>query len=185
MSCVLATRETLFLLYLYKIFILYRLNVYNLILLTYRKQNFRPIILLIYLWCLIILFFFVSGSHLTRLREARRLQRLQWLASPVSASVETTVTPPCPPQVDKTAQNRVILELAWKTIALMHKNRLIQQKIIALQKETSEFVASVMNNPENRQRYLEHVRLHTLAQAQAQVQTVENKNLPLKLEPKV
>ncbi|XP_072933463.1 uncharacterized protein Cipc [Epargyreus clarus] len=132
---------------------------------------------------------FKKGSQITRLREARRMQRLQWLASPMSPNIVTTVAPPCPPQVDKAAQNRVILELAWKTIALMHKNRVIQQKIIALQKETSEFVASVMNNPENRQRYLEHVRLHTLAraqaQSQAQVQSVENKSLPLKVEPKV
>lgn len=64
----------------------------------------------------------------------------------------------------------------------MHKNRLIQQKIIALKKETSEFVAAIMNNPENRKRYVEHIRLYGPT-AQAQIQNVENS--PLKLEPKV
>lgn len=89
---------------------------------------------------------------------------------------------PCPVAVDKTAQNRVILELAWKTVALMHKNRLIQQKIIALKKETSEFVAAIMNNPENRKRYVEHVRLYGPT---PQAQTQNEENSPLHLEPKV
>lgn len=60
--------------------------------------------------------------------------------------------------VDKTMQSKVILELAWKTVALMHKNKLIQQKIIDLQKETSEFVATILNSPENRQRYIDYFK---------------------------
>lgn len=123
-----------------------------------------------------------KGSQVTRLREARRLQRMHWLSAP--APVEATTPPPPPPTtVDKTAQNRVILELALKTIGLMQKNRLIQQKIIALQRETSEFVAAVMSNPENRRRYLEHVRLYT-AGLITLVPSEEERNKPLKLEPK-
>uniref|UniRef100_A0A2A4IU23 Uncharacterized protein n=1 Tax=Heliothis virescens TaxID=7102 RepID=A0A2A4IU23_HELVI len=123
-----------------------------------------------------------SCSHLTRLREARRIQRLQRLSSPSTSDDNTTMSvSPCPPVVDKNAQNRVILELAWKTVALMHKNRLIQQKIIALKKETSEFVAAIMNNPENRKRYVEHIRLYGPA-SQPQLQNVDH---PLQLEPKV
>ncbi|XP_045454502.1 uncharacterized protein LOC123663902 [Melitaea cinxia] len=123
-----------------------------------------------------------KGSQLARLREARRLQRMQWLASPTTPEA---LAPP-PPQsavVDKAAQNRVILELAWKTIALMQKNRLIQQKIIALQKETSDFVAAVMSNPENKRRYLEHVRLY--AAGLITLQPAEDaQTKPLKIESK-
>ncbi|XP_063528936.1 uncharacterized protein LOC134740430 [Cydia strobilella] len=122
-----------------------------------------------------------KGSNLMRLREARRLQRLQQLSSPPAAEVPR----PCPPS-NNGAQSRVLLELAWKTVALMHKNRIIQQKIVALQKETSEFVAAVMNNPENKQRYMEHLRAYKLAQqTQAQPPKIENNNLPLKVEPTV
>ncbi|XP_046972076.1 uncharacterized protein LOC124538876 [Vanessa cardui] len=122
-----------------------------------------------------------KGSQIARLREARRLQRLQWIPTPPPS--EEVAPPPQQPAVDKAAQNRVILELAWKTIALMQKNRLIQQKIIALQRETSEFVAAVMSNPENKQRYLEHVRLYT-AGLITLTPTTEARNKPLKLEPK-
>lgn len=65
----------------------------------------------------------------------------------------------------------------------MQKNRLIQQKIIALQRETSEFVAAVMSNPENRRRYLEHVRLYG-AGLITLVPSEEARNKPLKVEPK-
>ncbi|CAH0731938.1 unnamed protein product, partial [Brenthis ino] len=123
-----------------------------------------------------------KGSQVARLREARRLQRLNWLATPPPVE-EATAPPPQQPTVDKTAQNRVILELALKTIALMQKNRLIQQKIIALQRETSEFVAAVMSNPENRRRYLEHVRLYG-AGLITLVPSDEARNKPLKVEPK-
>lgn len=116
------------------------------------------------------------------MREARRVQRLQRLTTP--PVIEESPPAPCPQVVDKAVQKRVILELAWKTVALMHKNRLIQQKIIALQKETSEFIANVMNNPENRRRYLEHVRLYGVpSYAQTQLINETNNNLPLKLEP--
>lgn len=122
-----------------------------------------------------------KGSHITRLREARRIQRLQRIASP-STSDESNSSP-CPPTVDKAAQNRVILELAWKTVALMHKNRLIQQKIIDLQKETSQYIQSVMSNPENRRRYMEHVRLYGAQPTQLKLLAAE-KNVQVKVEPK-
>ncbi|XP_049886193.1 uncharacterized protein LOC126380666 [Pectinophora gossypiella] len=106
-----------------------------------------------------------KGSHMTRLRETRRLQRLQRIVTTPPPPEEPLA--PCPePAVDKTAQCRLILELALKTINLMQKNSMIQQKIIALQKETSDFVAQVMSNPENKKRYLEHLRLHGSAAAQ-------------------
>lgn len=116
---------------------------------------------------------------MARLREARRLQRMQWSASPTPPEAA-----PPPPQsaVDKVAQNKVILELAWKTIALMQKNRLIQQKIIALQKETSDFVAAVMSNPENKRRYLEHVRLYAAGLITLQP-AGDARTKPLKIEP--
>ncbi|XP_061728874.1 uncharacterized protein LOC133533831 [Cydia pomonella] len=127
-----------------------------------------------------------KGSNLMRLREARRIQRLQRLASPPAPEVPRPCQPqPLPPSNNGT-QSRVLLELAWKTVALMHKNRIIQQKIVALQKETSEFVASVMNNPENKQRYMEHLRAYKLAQqTQAQSPKIENNNLLLKVEPTI
>lgn len=81
------------------------------------------------------------------------MQRLQQLTS---LPVERLATP----VVDENAQCRLILELAWKTITLMQKNSMIQQRIVALQKETSEFVAAVMSNPENKRRYAEHMRLY-------------------------
>lgn len=126
-------------------------------------------------------FLLFAGSHITRLREARRIQRLQRIASP-STSDESNSSP-CPPTVDKAAQNRVILELAWKTVALMHKNRLIQQKIIDLQKETSQYIQSVMSNPENRRRYMEHVRLYGAQPTQLKLLAAE-KNVQVKVEPK-
>ncbi|OWR49454.1 uncharacterized protein LOC116774029 [Danaus plexippus] len=122
------------------------------------------------------------GSHLIRLREARRQQRLAWIPTPIT---QEAAPPPrdTQPTVDKAAQSRVILELACKTIALMQKNRLIQQKIVALQRETSKFVAAVMSNPENRRRYLEHVRLYGAGRITL-VPTTDAGNLPLKIEPK-
>lgn len=120
-----------------------------------------------------------KGSQLTRLREARRLQRLQRLTSPVTSEEATPA--PCPQPVDKAVQNRVILELAWKTVALMHKNRLIQQKIIALQKETSEFIAAVMNHPENRKRYMEHMRMYGLRPEPEMQESADDDSL--KMEP--
>ncbi|KAL0819074.1 hypothetical protein ABMA28_008347 [Loxostege sticticalis] len=123
-----------------------------------------------------------KGSELTRLREQRRLQRMRRGSTPPSS--DESNPSPCPPVVDKVAQNRVILELAWKTVALMHKNRLIQQKIIALQKETSDFVATIMKHPENKRRYVEHVRLYGIPQRlQLQVQNIDKQNIPLKIEP--
>ncbi|KAI5645795.1 hypothetical protein NE865_02065 [Phthorimaea operculella] len=82
---------------------------------------------------------------------------------------------------------RLILELALKTIVLMQKNNIIQQKIVALQKETSEFVASVMSNPENKRRYMEHVSVYgsiQVSQVQTQQTTFTN-HIAVKLEPRV
>ncbi|CAG9793449.1 unnamed protein product [Diatraea saccharalis] len=121
-----------------------------------------------------------TGSKITRLREARRIQRMQRSSSPSSS--DESNHPPCPPTVDKVAQKLVILELAKKTITLMQKNQLIQQKIVALQKETSEFVAAVMKNPENRRRYYEHLMLYGIPQRfQLQI-TTENMST-IKVEP--
>ncbi|KPJ10814.1 hypothetical protein RR48_07820 [Papilio machaon] len=118
-----------------------------------------------------------KGSQLARVREARRTQRLNFLAANTARSNNPNPIP-CPAmEARKTAQNRVILELAWKTVALMHKNRLIQQKIIALQKETSEYVAAMMNNPENRRRYMEQICL-----IDAQRQNIDAIR-PIKIEP--
>ncbi|XP_022113978.1 uncharacterized protein LOC110992458 [Pieris rapae] len=123
---------------------------------------------------------FKKGSSVTRLREARRLQRLQWLASPVvSEEAPVVVTQALP---DKAAQNRLILNLAWKTLILMHKNRLIQEKIVALQKETSEFVSAIMRNPENKRRYLEYVRLYNAGQLPDLKKEIESK-IYLKRDP--
>lgn len=99
-----------------------------------------------------------KGSHITRLREARRLQRIQRMTPSPAAEEPTPGQLPQSIIVDKTMQSKVILELAWKTVALMHKNKLIQQKILDLQKETSEFVAAILNSPENRQRYIDYFK---------------------------
>lgn len=125
----------------------------------------------------------VLGSQLARVREARRLQRLNWAPSPTTSDDSNSTPFPNPLEAHKIAQNRLILELAWKTVALMHKNRLIQQKIIDLQKETSEFVASVMSSDENSRRYMEQIRLYTLAQQAQARQISELTNFPLKIEP--
>lgn len=83
----------------------------------------------------------------------------------------------------KAVPNKLILELAWKTVDLMQKNKIIQQKIIALQKETSDFVAAIVNNPDNMQRYQEYMK-ELKPGAQAQGMGVDNKeNLPIKTEP--
>jgi hypothetical protein len=103
---------------------------------------------------------------------------------PSLPSSDDSSQPTCPPVIDKVAQNRVILELAWKTVYLMHKNRLIQQKIIALQKETSEYVANILKNPENRRRYLEHVQLYGVPQKfQIHIDQENKPPLNLKVEP--
>lgn len=94
--------------------------------------------------------------------------------------------PPIVLPIDKALQNKVILELAWKTVALMHKNKLIQQKIIALQKETSEFVATIMSNPVNRQHYLNNMHAQTNSAVLPQhitVENTENKHVVIKSEP--
>ncbi|KAH8277314.1 hypothetical protein KR026_008969, partial [Drosophila bipectinata] len=44
-----------------------------------------------------------------------------------------------------------LLSIAIKTINLVQRNKLLQKRLAQLQLETSEFIASVMANPENRQ----------------------------------
>lgn len=44
-----------------------------------------------------------------------------------------------------------LLSIAIKTIKLVQRNKLLQKRLTQLQLETSEFIASVMANPENRQ----------------------------------
>lgn len=117
------------------------------------------------------------------MREARRLQRMRRSNTPSSSDDSIQSIPsPCPSVVDKTLQNRVILDLACKTMALMHKNRVIQQKVIALRKETTEFITTIMKHPENRRRYNEHVRLYGIPQ-RLLVQAESKQNPPLKIEP--
>ncbi|GBP59436.1 hypothetical protein EVAR_80763_1 [Eumeta japonica] len=111
-----------------------------------------------------------AGSTLTRQREARRLMRLRRDTSPPIAT--RTDNKLNPQQIDPAAlnasgvqftypqilinlndaahaaaQKRALLELAWRTVALLQRNKLIQEKIIELQKETNEYVASVLQNP--------------------------------------
>lgn len=128
------------------------------------------------------------GTHSTRIRETRRLQRVQRLTIATSPPNDDYRPQPvvCPTQpilMDKALQNRVLLELAWKTVVLMQKNKLIQQKIVDLQKETTEFVSTVLTNPESRQRYLDHLQVYGIISARVP-QPLENKNVALKIEPK-
>ncbi|XP_041630882.1 pneumococcal serine-rich repeat protein [Drosophila kikkawai] len=44
-----------------------------------------------------------------------------------------------------------LLSIAIKTIKLVQRNKLLQKRLTQLQLETSEFIASVLANPENRQ----------------------------------
>ncbi|KAH8247039.1 hypothetical protein KR032_008192, partial [Drosophila birchii] len=44
-----------------------------------------------------------------------------------------------------------LLSIAIKTINLVQRNKLLQKRLTQLQLETSEFIASVLANPENRQ----------------------------------
>ncbi|KAH8363133.1 hypothetical protein KR084_005836 [Drosophila pseudotakahashii] len=44
-----------------------------------------------------------------------------------------------------------LLSIAIKTIKLVQRNKLLQKRLAQLQLETSEFIASVLSNPENRQ----------------------------------
>ncbi|XP_017129128.1 uncharacterized protein LOC108147241 [Drosophila elegans] len=44
-----------------------------------------------------------------------------------------------------------LLSIAIKTIKLVQRNKLLQKRLAQLQLETSEFIASVLANPENRQ----------------------------------
>lgn len=49
----------------------------------------------------------------------------------------------------QTCQQRNLFEIAMKTIVLLRRNRLLQQRLQQLQMETRHFVDSVMSNPEN------------------------------------
>ncbi|ALC46726.1 CG31324 [Drosophila busckii] len=43
-----------------------------------------------------------------------------------------------------------LLSIAIKTIKLVQRNKLLQKRLAQLQLETSAFIASVLDNPENR-----------------------------------
>lgn len=49
----------------------------------------------------------------------------------------------------QTCQQRNLFDIAMKTIILLRRNRLLQQRLQQLQMETRHFVDSVMSNPEN------------------------------------
>lgn len=50
----------------------------------------------------------------------------------------------------QTTHNDGLLSIALKTIKLVQRNKLLQKRLAQLQLETSEFIASVLANPENR-----------------------------------
>lgn len=50
----------------------------------------------------------------------------------------------------QTTHNEGLLSIALKTIKLVQRNKLLQKRLAQLQLETSEFIASVLANPENR-----------------------------------
>uniref|UniRef100_A0A1B0BP28 Uncharacterized protein n=1 Tax=Glossina palpalis gambiensis TaxID=67801 RepID=A0A1B0BP28_9MUSC len=58
-----------------------------------------------------------------------------------------------------------LLSIAIKTIKLVKRNQLLQQRLNQLQMETSEFIQSVLNNPENR---------HFREKIQQKVANIEN-----------
>lgn len=103
------------------------------------------------------------GSDITRLREARRMHRIQRLAITLPVVPEPRRVAACsgPPQLmDKGTQSKVILHLALKAVILLQRNKLIRQKLVALHKEAYDYVEAVMSVPENRRKYLEEVRLY-------------------------
>ncbi|XP_017856173.1 PREDICTED: putative uncharacterized protein DDB_G0280071 [Drosophila arizonae] len=59
------------------------------------------------------------------------------------------IKPPNPLQ-QYHAHNQGLLSIAIKTIKLVQRNKLLQKRLAQLQLETSEFIASVLANPENR-----------------------------------
>ncbi|XP_023164509.2 uncharacterized ENTR1 family protein [Drosophila hydei] len=54
------------------------------------------------------------------------------------------------PQQQYHTHNQGLLSIAIKTIKLVQRNKLLQKRLAQLQLETSEFIASVLANPENR-----------------------------------
>ncbi|XP_034140103.1 cell wall integrity and stress response component 1 [Drosophila guanche] len=59
-----------------------------------------------------------------------------------------------------------LLSIAIKTIKLVQRNKLLQKRLAQLQLETSEFIASVLANPENRQ-YREKISSSTHTKTEA------------------
>lgn len=43
-----------------------------------------------------------------------------------------------------------LLDIALRTMKLIHRNKILQERLTQLQRETQVFVASVMANPENK-----------------------------------
>lgn len=66
---------------------------------------------------------------------------------------------------------------------LLQKNKLIQQKIVDLHKETTEYVTKTMSNTESRERYLEQLRLYGALQCQSLDQQAMDAFPQIKLEP--
>lgn len=54
-----------------------------------------------------------------------------------------------PPPHSSQSQQRTLIDIAFKTIELLKRNRLLHERLERLQMETSQFVNSVMSNPEN------------------------------------
>lgn len=47
------------------------------------------------------------------------------------------------------SNSKGLLEIAVRTVQLIHRNKLLQAKLAQLQAETHAFITSVMSNPEN------------------------------------
>lgn len=69
----------------------------------------------------------------------------------------------------QTTHNEGLLSIALKTIKLVQRNKLLQKRLAQLQLETSEFIASVLANPENR-----HFREKIAAKSDASPNKVSN-----------
>lgn len=74
-----------------------------------------------------------------------------------------------PPAHSSHAQQRTLVEIAFKTIELLKRNRLLHERLERLQMETRQFVNSVMSNPENASLKQANAPAHKLAIESAKV----------------
>lgn len=51
--------------------------------------------------------------------------------------------------ISNRANNGDLLDIAMRTLNLMRRNKILQRQLSQLQQETKEFMAAVMQNPEN------------------------------------